>query len=202
MELEAFGQTLEINLNQKNIIVISGILGFVIMISIAIFFIMPKIQNISQNKDEIRKLENDVRVAKAKYQSEKKKVDKLVSIYEKQKENLTILEEKFDRASLKDILELKISIQKMIDNLKLNVISVGGTQREEVKKEGYIKEYVPYEVDARFYQIARLFYYLENSKDWLLTFGDTGFVMKAKGDEGVLNLKFKIGAYIEEGDNR
>lgn len=200
MELEAFGKTIEFELNSKNIKIISIVISVVLVLGIGTFLIYPKIEKILSNKKNIENITVERDKKKNSYLKEKKKVDRLNNIYLKQKEDLELLQKKFERASLTDVLDLKIAVQKIMDYLDLKVIEIGKTETIETKKKGYIKKYIPYTIIGEMDQIGKLFYYLENSKNWLLTFSGNGFNITSSNKKNKLQVKFKIGAYIKKGE--
>jgi len=198
LELEAFGKTMELELSPKNINIISIVFSTILVLTIGIFLIYPKIISIKDNKQQIEKVTLTMKTKESKYLKEKEKVDRLNEIYQKQKDELELLQEKFEKASMTDILDLKIAVQKMIKYLGIKVTAIGQTEKVATKKKGYVKKYVPYSIEGEMHQLGRLFYYLENSKDWLLTFSGNGFNIKSSNEKGMLQVKFKIGSYIKE----
>ena len=199
MTLEAFGKEIDINLemNQqtiKNIVVGVSIL---IIIGIAVGLIVPKGILYSKKSKELDNLKIQYTKAQAEYNAERATVDKLKNIYAGQQLNLEKLKDRFKEASLSDESDLVEAIFLIMRYLNLKY-EYSRPEIAEVKK-GYVKIYMPLEVEGEFYQVSRLFYLLENSKNWLLTFKGSNLEMIKKEEGKKLGVKFNIGAYLLQG---
>ncbi len=148
-----------------------------------------KIAELEQKETELKQVEAEyakLKIEKAKFEAE-----------------LDELRQRFRESSLEDETHLKILVQTLINTLNLKMLFTGKSG-DTVKKDGYTKRFIPYEIQGDFDQVARFFHYLENSK-WLITFKGSELDMKGVkvtkkyGDKEYtydkVKAKFKAGAY-------
>ncbi len=192
-----FGKEINLELDEKKISIIS--IGVVVLIAIlgAGIVVVPKAFELKAKKTELSIAEGELKKKEAEKESVQARVANKNKRYQESKIYLGELEEKFRKSALKDETELKIAVQKIINNLKLELIETGLSEKVEETPD-YEKRYIPYVVEGEFYQIGRFFYYMENSKNWLLTFKGSALNIKKieKNKKEFINVKFKVGAYI------
>lgn len=203
MTINLFGQS--ISLEEKHIMIGTGVIIGVIALLGAFFLVMPKYTRYTEVKTELETEQASLQSEQAKYTKEFAKLQNLKKVYEEQKMNLEALKNRFKEASLNDETDLKILVQKLIIDLGLKSIEIGAAE-VAAEKQSYTKKYIPYKLTGSFEQLGRFFYYLENSK-WLLTFkgSDLRLTKQEKtGKDGktkieYLEASFKVGAYILKG---
>lgn len=199
-----FGQEININieLDEKSAGILISSASIAIVVLLGFFLIASPIKEMAKANSQISKKKGELE----KFELENKKIknnyEKLNQIYQGQQLNLEGIRKKFENASLRDETDLKIAIQQIIDNLKLDLVSTGASEIAEDKPE-YVKKYTEYIIKGEFYKLGRLFYYLENS-NWLLTFKGSNLIMdkKVENKEEIVEVRFKIGAYIIKGGGR
>lgn len=206
-----FGQEIdlgfEIELNEKTAGILVTVSSVVLIALVGFFLIASPIKDMTKTNKQISKKEKEL----LKYEQSNKKIknnyENLNKIYQDQQENLESIRKKFENASLRDETDLKIAIQEIIDYLDLDLVSTGASEIAEDKPE-YVKKYTEYIIKGEFYKLGRFFYYLENS-NWLLTFKGSDLIMekmnvdkKSRNSRELVQVRFKIGAYIIKGGGR
>ncbi|BDU49583.1 hypothetical protein [Haliovirga abyssi] len=214
---EIFGKEIDIDvkIDEKGIMALSIVASIILIAATGYFIIYPKVIKITQNKQEVKKKNQEIVKVEKAYKSIKSKYDLANKIYSNQKDKLEILNSKFANSSLKNETDLKIAIQKFIDYFKLDILKTGSVQidAKEIKIEPandkdkkikiYKRMYIPYTVQGNLKDITTFFYYLENSK-WLLTFKKSDLSIKKletknmSQDTGKIEVNFKVGAYVLE----
>jgi Tfp pilus assembly protein PilN len=179
-------------------IVVLVLLGIGLLIVPKVKTLMDRQQTYKEKIAELEQKETELQTVTAEYERLKKEKEKYEAV-------LSELRRRFREASLKDETHLKILVQTLINVLDLEMLFTG-KKGDVVKKDGYTKEYIPYEIQGDFDQVARFFHYLENSK-WLITFKGSELDMKGikitkkygknEYTYDKVKTKFKAGYYLQ-----
>ena len=150
-----------------------------------------KKNNLDNIKAKKQRIEKKLEVETNRYIALKKE-------YEKQEKQLDKVMERLKNAANQNDATLKIIIQKIMDKLDIELISIGKKDiSEEESSSQYSKFYFPYEIKGKGYNIARFFHYLENS-NLLLTLKGGSLEINSISDEEEVNVRFRLGIYSIE----
>lgn len=197
-----FGKEIEIEEGQVKYIMLGGLA--LITILLVVLLIIPKISDLKNEyvklSDTKKKLEEKVR---EKQTAEQQLSDRMKQ-FEQQQVNLAALIDKFKGSSLRDDTDLKIAVQNLINRLGLKSSEIARAEiNEQIRTNAdgsvdslYTKVFVPYKLRGDFNRIAKLLYYLENSK-WLLTFNgsDLKITRVEEKEKQYIDVSFKVGGY-------
>lgn len=201
---QLFGQEINLDLDPKVFKSLIFAASGIACIAFLIAYPIPKAITLKKEKEnyEAKLLEKEK--VESKKINEQKKLDRMEEILKEQEARLENLRDKFGQSGLKDETYLKVAIQVMINYLQLELVEQGSMQVAE-ETEGYTKIYIPYTVKGEYYKVARLLYYLENSR-WLLTLRGSDLEINSveetvkykdsTGTKEIVQSKFKIGGYL------
>lgn len=184
------------NIKPKDAKLILLIVSLTIIIILSINYIVFPIQEIRKIRNDILQKEQELNRERINLKKAEEEYASRFAVYQEQFENYNRERERFELSSLNDETNLKYMISHMAEYLGIRILEIGQLEVSEENIE-YSKKNIPYRLEGNINDLAKFFYYLENS-NYLISFQDSSLDIQFSRDNYV-GIRINIGAYFSRG---
>lgn len=190
---------LDTNIKPKEAKLILLVVSLTVIVLLSTKFIVFPIIEIRDVKNEIIQKSEELNRENINLRRAEEEYSKRYAIYQEQFENYNKERERFELSSLNDETNLKYMISHMAEYLNINILEIGRIEISEENIE-YSKKNIPYRLEGNINDLAKFFYYLENS-NYLISFKDSSMDIQFAREDYV-GVRINIGAYFSVGERR